>query len=238
MIIKSLIGCSAASAVGMLTAIGIHAYNHFIYDKYGYNKQGIDKANYNHRCSGKDEFDRNRYDFEVYCKSGIDKPLVNQECLSSQKYDEKGYDRSGIDRQGYYKSGYNSEGIDRGEKSFVFYIDEVSKINDILKKAYIQMKNDEYEEALNDIRIGFEKGVRCIIVHWKGSSYIKEDLGENISVCKRYDLLPQYFIDEVYDAKNHCDSIQHDEIVQIEYGHVHFTYKVLEELNEKIKSFV
>ena len=63
------------------------------------------------------------------------------------------------------------------------------------------MKNDEFGYALHDIRIGLEKGVKCIIIHWKGDSYIKEKLDDNVTVCKSYALLPRDFVEELYDAK-------------------------------------
>lgn len=243
MINKTLIGL----AVAALAAGGTYVYNNLLYNKDGYNKHGFDKDGYGRDGYDKDGFDRKGfdrdgfdcegYDHEGFDKSGFNRFGVDREGYNRNGFDRDGYDRSGKDRLGYYKSGYNSEGLDRGGKSFDYYNEEIQKIEDILKKAHGQMKNGEFGYALHDIRIGLEKGVKCIITHWKGDSFIKEKLDDNITVCKSCALLPRDFIEELYDAKNHCNPLQHDTDVQKDYGQVHFTYKVLEELSDKIKAF-
>ena len=234
MIKKALIGLAVAVA-GALVAGGTYVYNNLLYDKDGYNKHGFDKDGYDRKGFDRDGFDCEGYDHEGFDKSGFNRFGVDREGYNRNGFDRDGYDRSGKDRQGYYKSGYNSEGLDRGGKSFDYYNEELQKIEDILKKAHGQMKNGEFGYALHDIRIGLEKGVKCIITHWKGDSFIKEKLDDNITVCKSCALLPRDFIEELYDAKNHCNPLQHDTDVQKDYGQVHFTYKVLEELSDKIK---
>lgn len=244
---KTLIGCIITFVVTVVTAVGTYVYNNFRRDEDGYNKQGFDKDGYDRNgynkkgfdCKGYDRegFDCDGYDREEYDKSGFNRFGLDREGYNKQGFDKEGYDRFGKDQQGYYKSGYNSEGLDRSGKSFDFYNEELQKIDDILKKAHGQMKSGEFGYALHDIRIGLEKGVKCIIIHWKGDSCIKKELDGNITVCKRDTLLPRDFIEELYDAKNHCNPLQHDAEIQKDYGQVYFTYKVLEELSNKIKGF-
>lgn len=185
MIKKALIGLAVAAA-GALAAGGTYVYNNLLYDKDGYNKHGFDKDGYDRDGYDKDGYDRKGfdkdgfdcegYDHEGFDKSGFNRFGVDREGYNRNGFDSEGYDRSGKDRQGYYKSGYNSEGLDRGGKSFDYYNDELQKIEDILKKAHGQMKSGEFGYALHDIRIGLEKGVKCIIIHWRGDSDIKKNL--------------------------------------------------------------
>ena len=84
-----------------------------------------------------------------------------------------------------------------------------------------------------------EKGVKCIILHLKGVYYLPQisTLDENITVCKRNGLLDSEFVEKLYDAKNHCNDLQHDNGVKKDIGQVWFSYKVLEELYGEIEKF-
>ncbi len=249
---------TAAVAVGAKYLCDVHlydsdGYNKKGYDKNGFNKEGYDKYGYDQHGFDRNGYDKDGYDFQGYDKEGydsygfdcegfdrdgFDKTHRDREGYNKSGYDKEGYDRTGKDRCGYYRSGYNSNGFDRGYMSPEDYTAEVIEIEKSLQEAHVQMKIGKFGYALRDIRIGLEKSVKCIILHWLGEAYIREKLDANITVCKRMNLLSDDFIDKLYSAKNHCNDMQHDNSVEKNYDQVHFAYKVLEELKEEIKSFI
>ena len=219
-------------------------YNVKGFDKDGYDKDGYDSKGYNRDGRDKDGYDKEGYDKSGFNRDGIDKDGFNRLGWDSEGYnrsgrDKDGYDRDGKDSSGYYRSGFNSEGYDRGGKSFDYYSEKCEEIKKLLEKAYNRIKESEFKYALSDIREGLEKGVKCIILHLKGVYYLPQisTLDENITVCKRNGLLDSEFVEKLYDAKNHCNDLQHDNGVKKDIGQVWFSYKVLEELYGEIEKF-
>jgi hypothetical protein len=242
---KSVLGFIAATAAVVATAVGAygkfhyddgynwygHGYDKEGYDQEGYNEFGFNKQGYNRRGYNRQGFNKHGYDIEGYDKSGYDKDGFNRHGRNCE-----GYDRQGKDSSGYFRNGYNSNGEDRGGKTFSFYENECQEIQKFLDKAYGQMNKKEFAYALHDIRICLEKEIKCVIYHRKGRDYVKSTLDDNITFCKNENILEREFIEKLYDAKNHCNALQHDTEISKEYNQVYFTYKVCEEFLEIVKN--
>ena len=201
---KGVLGLGIGVIVAAASTAASALHKKFHYDTEGYNRQG---------------FDKDGYDREGYNKNG---------------FDRFGYDKNGFDSDGFDQNGYDIMGVDRSEHTCMYYADKYKEIRECLNKAKTQMKREEFGYALHDIRIGLEKGVKCVIAHFKGDEYISDSLDENITFCKYNGLIEREFVEELYDAKNHCNELQHDSLVQKEYNQVYFAYKVLESFNKDI----
>lgn len=206
------IGVAVAGIVAGTIALANSKYDENGYDKDGYDRNGYDRNGYD-----KNGYNRNGYNIDGYDKSG---------------YNIFGYNRNGYDRNGYDKDGY-----DRSYNSRDFYLKEYNEINNLLDRAKKQMKNSEFSYALHDIRIGLEKGVKCVISHLCAEEFQKNTLDDNITYCKYNNLLERDFIERLYSAKNHCNSLQHDNDCTKSYNQVHFAYKVLEELSNIVLEY-
>ena len=69
-----------------------------------------------------------------------------------------------------------------------------NEINNLLDRAKKQMKNSEFSYALHDIRIGLEKGVKCVISHLCAEEFQKNTLDDNITYCKYNNLINQKMV--------------------------------------------
>jgi len=152
-----------------------------------------------------------------------------------------GYDIYGYDMNGYDRYGYDMNKMDRSSLSFEFYANQYLEMKGLLNKAYQQIKKEEFDYALRDIRIGLEKGIKCVIYHWKGKSYLQDSLDKNITFCKCFNLLAIDFIKKLYNVKNYCNLSQHDTNHDInaekEYNQIYSAYGVLEEFMSIVKQF-
>lgn len=208
-------------AIGGVVSGGKFIYNKFHYDEDGFNLFGFDKEGYD-----RNGYDKSGYDRQGYDQSGYDKTGFNQ----------SGFDKEGFDQSGYDKNGYNKSGLDKGNLSVNDYRKILFEMNELHNKAYNQMKKGDYGYALHDIRIGLEKGVKCVISHLIGSFNMNNSLDDNITICKNSGLLERDFVEKLYNAKRHCNDAQHDSNVKKEYNQVYFSYKVFEELVEKVQA--
>ena len=222
----------------------ISGFNSKGFDKDGYDENGYNSKGYNRDGRDKDGYDVGGYDKSGFNKDGIDKDGFNRSGWDSEGYNRKGrdkdgYDREGKDYSGYFRSGFNSDGYDRGGKTVDYYTEKCGEIKVLISKAYARIDEKEFKYALSDIREGLEKGVKCVIMHLKGESYLKpkQNLDELISICKWNDLLELEFVEKLYDAKNHCNDLQHDNDIQKELRQVWFAYRTLEELYDRIEEY-
>lgn len=252
------------SAIGtaIITMGGTHIYkNHFYhkdgfngkgYDREGYDREGFDKDGYDRQgfdrngfncdgfnCDGfnADGVDRYGFNHDGFDKEGFDKLGYNHEGYNRKGFNRNGYDRLGRDKDGYYKNGFNDEGLDRGGRNASFYQDKTKEIEKRLDKAHIQMKSNEYEYAAHEIRIGLEIGIMCVLLHCMGDSFEGNNLDKQITMCKDRNLLPRELIEDIYQAKKHCNPLQHYSNVEKDYGQMHFSYKILSELKYRVESY-
>ena len=219
-----------ATALASAAAGGTYLYKQHHYGEDGYNGFGFDREGYDRKGFDKDGFDKDGYDTEGFHRDTQ---------RDKDGYDRRGYrdgfDRDGKDIDGFYRNGYNSNVVDRSDNSVEFYRGRSSEMHGKLQRAEARMKEQELDYALHDIRIGLEIGVKCIILHLVDESCVTDVLDDNITVCKRKELLPRELIENLYDAKNHCNDEQHDTGVFKTYGQVYFSFKVLEELYGEVE---
>ena len=219
-------------------------YNSSGFDKNGYDREGYDENGYNQSGFDKNGYDKEGYDERGYNQSGFDKNGYDREGYDESGYDQSGFDKNGLDeygcdKTGYDKNGYNKYGFDkygydqRGNGRD-YYTCEYDKILSFMKKAKNQMKQGEFGYASHDIRIGLEIGVKCVIAHFNRDYDLEQTLDKNISYCKYHELFDEDFIEQLYDAKNHCNPLQHDNDEEKNYGQLHFSYKTLERLSEYV----
>lgn len=161
----------------------------------------------------------------------------NKDVFNYVERDRDGFDRSGKDWLGYYRNGYNDEGIDRGGFDREYYLHKAETIQTLLDEAHRQMKQNEFEYALLNIRKGLERGIRCVITHWAGKIYNDDDnLIELIFICSKRCLFEDDYIDQLHHARKHCNDALHDTETEKEYRQVYFAYKVLEDLMLIVKN--
>lgn len=239
----------AALLIGAIAGIikvrkSIYKKNHFDKDGFnllGFDKDGFDRNGYNNKGYNRYGFDSSGYDKNGFNQYGFDKDGYDRFGFNKKGYNRKGYDRTGYDKYGYNqngydKNGYNKNGLDKSDFSIDYYRDVLFEMKKLHSKAYEQMRKCAYGYALHDIRIGLEKGVKCVISHLMGIPNMNSSLDDNITICKRYGLLDREFVEKLYDAKNHCNDAQHDNNIKKEYNQVYFSYKVLEELIEDVQA--
>ena len=206
-----------------------NGYNQSGFDKNGYDKEGYDERGYNQSGFDKNGYDREGYDESGYDQSGFDKNGLDEYGCDKTGYDKNGYNKYGFDKYGFDKAGYDQRGNGRD-----YYTCEYDKILSFMKKAKNQMKQGEFGYASHDIRIGLEIGVKCVIAHFNRDYDLEQTLDKNISYCKYHELFDEDFIEQLYDAKNHCNPLQHDNDEEKNYGQLHFSYKTLERLSEYV----
>ena len=230
---------AVASVVASKAIIKNH--NKQSYDKEGYNKEGYDKYGYNKEGYDKNGYNKRGYDAYGYDKEGYYEDGYNKEGYDKYGYNKRGYDAYGYDKEGYDEYGYNIEGYDKNGYDFSgntkeYYIYKYNEMVDLLKKAKQQMNQNEFSYALHDIRIGLEKGIKCIILHLDGKDASSETLDKNICYCKNNELIDKEFCELLFSAKNICNSLQHDSNCEKNYNDVYFSYKILEKLANMVKN--
>ena len=209
-------------------------YNSSGFDKNGYDREGYDENGYNQSGFDKNGYDKEGYDERGYNQSGFDKNGYDREGYDESGYDQSGFDKNGLDEYGCDKTGYDKAGYDQRGNGRDYYTCEYDKILSFMKKAKNQMKQGEFGYASHDIRIGLEIGVKCVIAHFNRDYDLEQTLDKNISYCKYHELFDEDFIEQLYDAKNHCNPLQHDNDEEKNYGQLHFSYKTLERLSEYV----
>ena len=180
-----------------------NGYNHKGFDRNGFDKKRLDSGGYDANGFNMQGYDREGYNSRGYNFSGYDRNNRNQ-----LGYDKNGYDINGYDRNGYNSDGYNLSEIDCSGYGREYYTKKLLEMSHLLKSSHSQMKAGKFPYALRDIRVGLEKGVKCIIEHKKGSKRCAENLYKNIDICSRYALLDEDFIQKLHNAKNHCNDTQ------------------------------
>lgn len=110
-------------------------------------------------------------------------------------------------------------------------------MNKLFVTAQLQMKMRNFPYALRDIRIGIEKGVKCVICHKLGDRYCDSNLNRNIDTCSRNSVFDNDFTNKLHSARNHCNDTAHDNCEKT-YDQVYFAHKVLEEVTEYLKGYI
>lgn len=190
------------------------------YSADGFDEDGFDKNGYDREGYDRDGFNRNRLDRNGYDKAGY----------------KNGFDRTGHNRYGFLKSGYNDEGFDVSGYDTPFYFNEVSRMSEQIVRAKRQMDINEFDYALNDIRVGLEIGAKNFIRHYIGKQKLKETLYDNLKTCRRY--LPENLYDRLQSARHQCSPTQHDtdERGNKSYNQVYFAWKTLDEFRDYIQN--
>ena len=178
-------------------------------------------------------FDRWGYDREGFNREGLDRGGYNRKGFNRFGFSRDGFNAEGLDRKGYDRRGYNSDGLDRSGHGSEHYEREIERIKSLAEKAHGRMKEYEFPYALHDIRNGFEIASRCIIEHWKGTSYLRKTLSGNLDRCKKY--LGEELYEKARSAVRHCNDTQHDsepKRAEKTFNQVFFCYKTLLEVAE------
>lgn len=213
------IALTVTALVGTTTAVVKKVYDNNHYDEDGYNKKGYDKNGY----------DRNGYYINGYDKKGYDRNGYDK-----NGYDINGYDINGYDKKGYDINGYDINGYDVSLNDRSYYKQKVKEMSQLLNDANHQMKCKRMDFALMQIRIGLEKGTKCLLLH--NVEYCSPDehtLNSNLNMCKDKYLLDNELISKLFEVKKYCN----DNISSTEYNKAYFCCKVFEEFIEEIKSF-
>lgn len=148
-------------------------------------------------------------------------------------------DRACLETKEFDSKGYNIKGLDRSNYSREYYSRIVSEMIGKHDTAYRQMKLDNYNYALHDIRIGIEMGIKASLAHKLGKGYEDNWLRINIKICLEHEIFTKEFIKKIQSAVGHCNDVLHyndPERSVKEYRQVHFCYKVLEELTEQVRN--
>lgn len=117
-----------------------------------------------------------------------------------------------------------------------FYFNEVHRMTEQISRAKKQMDIGEFDYALSDIRVGLEIGSKAFIRHYVGYQCIKDNLCDNLNICKKY--LPVDFYDKLQSARRQCNPTQHDteERGKKSYNQVYFAWKTLEEFRDYLQN--
>lgn len=196
----------------------------------------LNKDNDTTETSGAEDPIARKYDADGYDTDGFDKNGYDREGFDRRGYNRRGFDRSGHDRYGYLRTGYNDDGIDVSGKNTAFYFNEVNRMTEQISRAKKQMDIGEFDYALSDIRVGLEIGAKAFISHYVGYRRIKDNLNDNLNICKKY--LPEYFCDKLQSARRQCNPTQHDteERGKKSYNQVYFAWKTLEEFRDYLQN--
>ena len=229
-----------ASALGIANEVDKHinygedGFNRLGRDRMGYDRNGYDKSGYDRQGYNKSGYDREGYDRSGYNVDGFDRNRYNREGRNSRGFDKNGYDCEGFDRKGYDYQGYDRSGNDRSGHSKVYYTRKIQEMRENCDSAHRQMKDNHFEYALRDIRVGIEKGVKAALAHTLGKGYENNTLNQNIDICSRKNIFPNDFVEKLKGAKKHCNASAHEDCDK-EYNQVHFCYKVLRELTDVLQ---
>lgn len=170
----------------------VHEKKQIIYDADGFDVDGFDKNGYDREGYDREGFNRHRLDRDGYNKAGY----------------KNGFDRTGHNRYGFLRTGYNDAGFDVSGLDTPFYFNEVSRMTDQIARAKKQMDINEFDYALNDIRVGLEIGVKSFIRHYPGEKKLRGTLYDDLKGCRKY--LPENFYDRLQSARHQCSPTQHD----------------------------
>ena len=112
-----------------------------------------------------------------------------------------------------------------------------SEIRTKLERADSQINAGEYGYALQDIRIGLEIGVKCILSHYASESEISKQLAENITTCENKRLLSSDFAKMLKKASAICNKELHDTREYNTHNQVRFAFHSLEDLCQEIEKY-
>lgn len=202
-------------------------YDKHGYDRKGYNKQGYDQTGYNEKGFNKLGFDKFGYN-----KDGFDKDGYNKD-----GYNQNGYDKDGYDRDGYDKDGYNKEKFKRNGKDISdIPKDDYRIIYEEMCKRQIgalnNLRNNNLEYALYDVRKILEESLKRIIYHFLGVNYVKDGILENLKICEHYSLLDSDSINKLHSVRKICNKNNHEINLQeeITYNQAHFAVMQVKDL--------
>lgn len=138
----------------------------------------------------------------------------------------------------YVKHGFDSNGLDAAGHDVEYYKNVIQEMTALSEKAKIQMDNHEYKEALLNVRLTIENGVRCILCHWGVELDKRKKIVADIDSCGNYNLLSSDMVSKLQSARKHCNDLMHASGVEKQINQVFFCYKVSCELIEAIKESV
>ncbi|MBD5159247.1 MAG: hypothetical protein HDT23_03270 [Ruminococcus sp.] len=122
----------------------------------------------------------------VSTATAIGKKIYDNNYYDEDGYNKKGYDREGYDRKGYNKKGYDRNGYDINSYNRSYYSQKKSEMSVLLNDANNQMKQHRIDFALMQIRIGLEKGIKCVLLHnVAGCSPDDHTLNSNLNMCRK-----------------------------------------------------
>ena len=216
--------------IGVIFGIN-HLTNESTYDENGYNGYGYDKDGYDRDGYDKDGYDRDGYDRDGYDKDGYDRDGYDK-----KGFDKAGYNRDGYDKKGFDKEGYNKDGLDKSKNSKTYYKQRISEMEALIKKANKQIERQSFDYALQDLRKALEIGTKCLVSHNMWQVNPKCSLDENIIRCKRSMLFDKELIEELFDAKNHCNTELHDNEYEQGYKEANFVRAIAIKLKKYVSN--
>lgn len=138
----------------------------------------------------------------------------------------------------YVKHGFDLNGLDAAGHDVEYYKNVIQEMTALSEKAKTQMDNHEYNEALLNVRLTIENGVRCVLRHWGVEVDEHSKIADDINKCRDYNLLPRDMINKLHSARKHCNDLMHVSGVEKQINQIFFCYKVSCELVEAIKESV
>ena len=234
---KTIIGASAVSVVGMLIAVVKYLKDEKSsdvntprkYDFLGYDEQGYDNQGYDRQGYDKSGYDRDGFDRQGFNKYGWDKDGYNKSGRDSQGYNRIGYNSAGFNRKGY-----NPQNKDISGNKREYYKEQLQTVNEYTLKAKNRIQEGDYKDAAFSIRCGYDKCLSLIISHEKGFKQYSSNLNSNIMMCQK--LFDRSEYDLLMTARKLTNQGVHDlEKQSLSHDQIEFCLKRLELLVERTK---
>ena len=174
------------------------------------------------------------YDEEGYDEDGFDRLGKDRDGYDRDGYNSDGFNRQGYNRSGYKTDGYNDKGHDRDGKKKDYYQKRFRKLHWRLSEAKERLSENNYVYAMQDTRVVLDETVKMLIRHFWGKGAIKDELKENVTLCKDKGIFTEEFNKELGSALHFCNIALHelDADVTLNPSRVRFAIGRVEELLE------